>query len=122
MVEKMKKALEPFYTHRCTVYEKEPLFIDGKTTFSEKEKYVMIPCKLSVKAYLFGENAGSEKNNTLKITKKVKIFMPPQYEIKPGSRLEIYDGERCSMYARSGEMSFYASHNEVMAEIEKNYA
>lgn len=122
MVEKMKKAMEPFYTERCCVYEKKAVFFEGRTVFEEREKYNMIPCRISVKAYLFGENAGSEKNNSLRVNKKAKIFVPPEYEIKPGSRIKVYSGARCSVYANSGEMSFYKSHNEVMAELEKNYA
>jgi hypothetical protein len=122
MVEKAKKALAPFYTDRCTVYEKTPVNKDGRTQFEERVKYYLIPCRISSKAYLFGENAASEKHNLLFVSKKTKIFLPPEYVIEPGSTIEVTSRGRKKVYAKSGEMSFYNSHNEVMVELLKNYA
>lgn len=122
MVEKIKKAIEPLYTDTCTVYERKPVYNDGRTAFEGRIKYDCVPCRVSAKAYLFGENAGSENRNILKVTKKVKLFVPPEYVIEPGSRIKVMSKNRETIYAKSGEMSFYTSHNEVMIEKEKNYA
>ncbi len=122
MVEKMKKAIEPLYTETCTVYEREAELEDRRTVFKETVRYENIPCRVSMKAYLFGENAGSEKKGYLNVGKKAKIFVPPEYEIKPGSRIEVKSNGKSVVYAKSGQMSFYASHNEVTVETEKNFA
>lgn len=122
MVEKIKKAIEGLYTEKCTVYEKEAEFENGRTVFREKVKYENIPCRVSMKAYLFGENAGNEKKGYLNVTKKAKIFVPPEYEIKPGSRIAVQSNTNMVVYTKSGQMSRYASHNEVTVETEKKFA
>lgn len=122
MVEKVKRVLEPFYKDKCTVYEKEAVTGDGLTEFTEKVKYKDIPCRVSVKSYLFGESTGYEADDMLNVTKKVKLFFQPGYEILPGSRLEIESCGKKRIYAKSGEISLYSTHNEVMVELWKNYA
>ena len=121
MVERVKKALAPFYIDRCNVYE-SVVTDDTLTSFEKKTVYENIPCRLSTKSYLFGENAGSENKNTLKISKKIKLFFPPQYKIKPGSRVEVFHMGEVAVLGKSGDMNLYPSHNEVMVEIIKNYA
>lgn len=122
MVEKMKKALERFYIDRCTVYESAPVADSVITKFEDVVKYENVPCRLSAKAYLFGESAAGEGNNLAKITKKAKLFLPPEYVVLPGSRIEITSQGQTNMYAKSGAMNFYPSHNEMMLELEKKYA
>lgn len=121
MVEKVRKAIEPLYTDRCRVYEKRVK--EGvRTCFERVVRYESIPCRVSSKSYLFGESASSERGNLLKVSKRVRIFLPPEYVIEPGSEIEIVRGGKKKLYGRSGEMNFYQAHNEVMVEIVKSYA
>ena len=122
MVEKLKRALAPFYTDRCTVYEKRAVTSKGRTQFERTVRYENIPCRVSFKAYLFGESAAKEKESLLGVSKKVKVFLPCDYDIAPGSVIEIESHGRSKVYAKSGEMSCYHAHNEVMVELMKNYA
>lgn len=122
MVEKIKKAIEPFYTDLCSVYEKNAVVKDGRTQFEEVLRYENVPCRMSAKAFLFGENAASEKNNVTGLSKKTKLFLPPEYVVKPGSRIVVESLGQETVFAKSGKMSCYSSHNEVMVELLKNYA
>lgn len=122
MVERLKKALMPFYTDRCTVYEKRAVTEGGKTKFEKSARYENVPCRVSAKAYLFGENAAKEKARLLTLSKRVKLFVPSEYIIEPGSEIEIESHGRKKVYGKSGEMSLYSAHNEVMIELLKNYA
>ncbi len=122
MVEKFKNAIEPFYTDVCTVYEKTAVNKDGRTVFEEVKVYENVPCRMSAKAYLFGENVANEKNNITSLNKKTKLFMPPEYVIKPGSKIVVESLGQVSVFAKSGKMSCYNSHNEVMVDLLKNYA
>lgn len=122
MVEKVKKAIAPFYTDKCTVYEKRAVNVNGRTRFEQIVKYENIPCRISSKAYLFGENAASESNNMLKLSKKTRLFLPTEYTIDPGSIIEVTTRGHKKAFAKSGDMSFYDTHNEVMVELLKNYA
>ncbi len=122
MVERLKRALAPFYTDRCTVYEKKAVVNNGRTHFEESVKYTSVPCRVSAKAYLFGENAGREKERMLNVNKKVKIFLPCEYIVEPGSIIEVERYGQKKLYGKSGDMSCYTAHNEVMVELLKNYA
>ena len=122
MVERMKEAIKPLYTHLCSVYEKEAVTKEGRTQFEEVMVYDKIPCRMSAKEYLFGENAASEENNLLKVRKKVKLFIPPEYVIKPGSCVKVWQNGVETVFGKSGKMNCYVSHNEVMVELIKNYA
>lgn len=122
MVERIKSVLEPFYTDRCTVFEKVAVRRDGRTVFEESVKYEHIPCRASAKAYLFGESAAGWRDNMLKVNKRIKLFLPCEYVIREGSRIEVEIQGKRLVFAKSGVMSFYSSHNEVMVEILKNYA
>lgn len=121
MVERMKRAVKPFYNYVCNVYEKE--VTEGEFTRFEKVlKYSRVPCRLSAKNYLFGESAGKNSDSLLDISKRVKVFVPPEYEIKPGSLIEIEHAGKTKIYGKSGEMNLYESHSEFMVEIGKDYA
>ena len=121
MVERLKRVIASFYTDTCNVYE-TMVEAGDFTRFEKIKRYENIPCRISAKNYLFGESAGSKNSDTLKISKRVKIFLPPEYEVLPGSMLEISHLGKNVVYGKSGEMTFYPSHNEVMVEIVKDYA
>lgn len=122
MVERLKRVLLPFYTDRCNVYEKKAVTREGRTHFEKSVKYTSVPCRVSAKSYLFGENAAKESDGLLGVNKRVKVFLPCEYDIAPGSIMEIESQGRKRIYAKSGEMSCYSAHNEVMVELLKNYA
>ena len=122
MVERLKRVLYPFFVDRCTVYEKTPVTEKGRTRFDKSIKYTLVPCRVSAKAYLFGENAAKESKGLLSVNKRVKLFLPCGYDIAPGSIIEIESKGRKRVYAKSGEMNCYSAHSEVMIELLKNYA
>ncbi len=122
MVERIKKIIAPLYGDLCSVYEKTAVVKDCRTGFEECLKYENIPCRISAKTYLFGESAASDKGEYLKVSKKVKLFFPPEYDIKPGSRIEVVSKGRKFVFSKSSMMSCFYTHNEVMAELECDYA
>lgn len=121
MVEKIKNAIKPFYKDECTVFETR-VKTGQRTEFEKEIKYSSVPCRISAKSYLFGENAGKRQKNLLEAEKRVKLFCPPEYEISPGSRIEVFSMGRKILFGRSGQMHHYRTHNEVMIEILKDYA
>lgn len=122
MVERIKKAIEPFYADVCRVYVNDAVTRDSMTRFEKRVVYDTVPCRVSAKAYLFGENAAKKSDNTLKVTKKAKLFVPTEYYIEPGSLIEVYSKGKKTLFCKSGSMSCYSSHNEVMVELWKDYA
>lgn len=117
-----KRAAALLFCDRCSVYEKTPVEKDGRTVFEKRVKYDDIPCRISSKSYLFGESAASSERNLLNINKRVKLFLPPDCEIAPGSTIEVKRLGKVEMYAGSGAMMRYATHNEATVTLMKDYA
>lgn len=121
MVKRMKTAAALLMRDTCSIYVKRP--IEGSLTRFETElKYKDVPCSVSSKNYLFGENAASENDKLAEVKKSVKLFLPPEYEVDAGSIVEVKRLGRSEWYKRSGQMKSYVSHNEVMIELMKNWA
>lgn len=121
MVRAKRAAALPF-CDRCRVYEKTPVERKGRTVFETRVKYDDIPCRISSKSYLFGESAASSEENLLNVNKRVKLFLPPDCDIAPGSTIEVKRLGKVERYARSGAAMRYASHSEVTVTLMKDYA
>nr|WP_150959356.1 ABC transporter ATP-binding protein [Aneurinibacillus sp. XH2] len=117
---KHRKAVERFYTDRCTVYryKKRKKPGSGKTiqelvTFIENQ-----PCRISQKA--LGTNGQTDAQNN--IAYETKLFIAPEVEIKQGDMLEVTRGritkngwdpvEETRKY-HSGEPFPYPTHQEI---------
>lgn len=122
MVRRLKNAAGLLMRDRCNIYIKRPAEEDSLTRFETEIKYENVPCAISSKAYLFGESAASENNNIAEVKKSAKLFLPPEYEADAGSIVEVKRLGKSEWYKRSGQMKRYASHNEVMIELMKNWA
>lgn len=122
MVKRLKKSAEALMSDVCTVYEKKAVSVDGRTEFVIWKKYENVPCRLSAKAYLFGEKTASDKENLAEAGQSVKLFLPPEYEIDAGSLIEVTHLGRSETYKRSGQMKRYLSHIEIMAEKAHDWA
>lgn len=104
------------------MYEKRAYVKDGRSCFEKKLVYSSVPCRLSVKAYLFGDKAAQNGENFTKFSKRAKLFLPCECVIKEGSIVEVEVGGNTCLYGKSGAVSFYSSHNEVTVEMVKDYA
>lgn len=122
MVTEIKKAVEMLFTDMCDIYETKHCVKDGLTEFTKEKIYSGVPCRISAKAYLFGENAAGRENDLADVRKKVKLFVPSDVIIAPGSIIEVTRLGQRELYKRSGAMMRYASHNEVMVENAKDWA
>ncbi|MGM9552557.1 MAG: hypothetical protein ACI3XA_09920 [Clostridia bacterium] len=122
MVRKVKKAAEKFFCDECDIYETRAVTENGRTTFIKMCVNKSIPCRVSAKAYLFGENAAKEGDMITKVSKKVKLYLPSEYDVKEGSIIEVKSSGRIKVFGKSGVVNYYPSHNEVMIEISKDYA
>ncbi|MCD8049266.1 MAG: hypothetical protein LUG52_06655 [Clostridia bacterium] len=118
----MRKACEMFYTDVCDIYVSKPVFEDGRTVVEREKIYSAVPCRVSEKTYLFGENGTSEGDNLSEVSNKVKLFLPPDCEAAEGSEFEVTRRGKVTRYQRSGTMKRFDSHNEVMVVKAKEWA
>ncbi len=122
MVEKVRRAAESLFTDVCSIYEKRPVVQNGRTEFEKVCVKKNMPCRVSAKSYLFGENSAEDGDNTAKVSKTVKLFIPADCIIEPGSIIEVTKLGVTEIYIRSGALTRYSSHCEVMIRREKDWA
>lgn len=108
----LRKALEQLWTDRCTVYvlEKARNPESKLTEFEEVAVLEDIPCRLS-----FSQLSAASGDAFATTSQTVKLFLAPETEIPPGSKLSVRRPGRMEplLYSQSGEPSRYASHQEI---------
>lgn len=118
MVIDMRKAIENKYIGVCTVVEYQSVIDDDMTT-TEKELIVAEnqPCRLSFKTV--EKTVQSDTTNAL--TQSVKLFIAPELEIKPGSKIIVTQAGRTTEYRNSGQPAIYDTHQEIILELYKEW-
>lgn len=115
-----REALEAAYDGVCTVYEMQPVFdpVTKVTAGQEVEILTEEPCHLSFSSA--GPSSGSE--SAAEVSQVIKLFLAPEREIRPGSKITVTQQGRTENYSRSGKAAVYASHQEITLELFRGYA
>ena len=113
-----KQALESLYEDEVDVYEYRQI-PDGCLTRTDLVcTFHDLPCRLSYKNL----PAGTSKSGTTALSQEIKLFLAPEWEIHPGSKLILNHNGRTVAYKSSGEPALYESHQEIMLELWKERA
>lgn len=115
-----RKALEETYDGVCTIYERKPQEDPetGDTVFKEVLVWENIPCHLSYSSV----PATGESDTGAVVAQTTRLFLAPEEEIKPGSRIEIAQQGVTGSYSRSGKPAVYSSHQEIELVLFGGYA
>ena len=118
-VVRIRKAFEKMYIGKCTVYEYQKVTKPNHSTgFEEVPIIENQPCKLSFKTI----SHSKETDSTNSISQVIKIFISPQIEIKPGSKLVIAQNGVTTSYKNSGQPAIYSTHQEIALELFKGWS
>lgn len=115
-----RQAIEATYDGTCTIYEQQS-YKDPETKvrdFKEAEVVSNKPCRLSFSsapAITTTETASS-------VQQTIKLFLAPEIEVDPGSKIEVTQNGRTECFGRSGKPAVYDSHQEITLELWKGYA
>lgn len=117
---KAKHAIESLYTGTVTVTEYQEYTKPNKST-GHREVPVIIdePCRLSFSS---SSSTSPQDNNASALVQNIKVFLAPDKDIKPGSKLTITQNGRTAEYKNSGEPALYATHQEINLELFKGWA
>lgn len=115
-----RQAIEATYDGVCTVYGRKPQEDPGTgdTVFGEVQVMENIPCHLSYSSI----PAAGESDTGAAVTQATKLFLSPEIEIRPGSRIEISQQGVTGSYSRSGKPAVYSSHQEIELVLFGGYA
>lgn len=115
-----RQALEAMYTGICNVYEYEKARNETTKLTAIKERAVLtdIPCKLSYSKIQPTEG----KTGAAELAISTKLFLPPDIQIKPGSKIKVTQEGRTEFYESSGKAAIYPTHQEIMLKLTERWA
>lgn len=115
-----RKAIESQYNGICDVYEQKNTR-DAVTKINKPQEVLVLekqPCKISFSSL----PTTKEKQNAAAVIQVVKLFIAPEIEIKPGSKIVVTQNNVTGEYCRSGISAVYSSHQEINLELFGGYA
>lgn len=116
-----KAALEQYlYTDVCSVIEYQDIK-DPITRLTSKQEVTVLenqPCKLSFET----SRSASNTDAAAAIKQDIKLFISPEIEIAPGSKIVVTHEGRTGEYSQSGVPAVYPTHQEIMLTIAKEWA
>ena len=118
--QRARKAIEATYFGVLTVREMQKVKDDATKLTKQKEVVTLenAPCRLSFETL----QAAVQTSSAATITQVTKLFLSPDIEIKPGSKLTVTQDGVTTDYIRSGFPAVYPTHQEIMLELFEQYA
>lgn len=106
-----RKMIESQYDRLCDVYEYQSVKGPDKITRKQEVKVIESQkCRISYsKINSTNQSTGASEQSTV-----TKLFIAPDIEIKPGSKLVITKGDLTETFANSGSSACYETHQEIM--------
>lgn len=112
----------------------ETYHYDGLATVSEWQKtknaetkltghgeviiYSDQPCHLSIE----GKAADEQSASAASIAQTTKLFISPDLQIKPGSKITVTQAGVTAMYTHSGKAAVYDTHQEIVLDLFEKWA
>jgi len=115
-----QKAIEQLYEDTCTVYEYQSVK-DEKTKLTEKREAAVLeslPCKISFESAA----ATADKEGAAEQEISVKLFLPPDVDIKAGSKIAVTHNKETVAYSNSGVSARFFTHQEVELKLFERWA
>lgn len=115
-----RKAVESTYTGTCTIiaYRNEMDAATKITGFNDVAVLENQPCKLSFENI----DTVSQGENSSDVRQVTKLFIAPEIQIMPGSKIIVEQNGRRQEYELSGIPAVYCSHQEIMLEAAEEKA
>lgn len=115
-----RQALEAMYTGVCDVYEYGKARDETTKLTAVKERAVLtdIPCRLSYSKIQPAEG----KTGAAELAISTKLFLSPDIQIKPGSKIKATQEGQTEFYESSGKAAIYPTHQEIMLKLTERWA
>ena len=117
---KARKVIESLYDGKCTIIEHQKIKKENKSTgFQDVVVLENQPCRLSFKTI---SNTNQTDTGASAVVQITKVFLAPEIQVKPGSKMTITQNGVTSEYKSSGEPAMYSTHQEIILELFKGWA
>ena len=115
----VRKAIEMTYIGTCTITEHQKVKKENKSTgFSDVVVLENQPCKLSYEKV----TNNNQTESAAALIQTAKLFIAPEIQVKPGSKLTISQNGRTIDFKNSGEPAIYQTHQEIVLELFKGWS
>ena len=116
----VRKAVESLYDGTCIIIEYKKIKKENKSTgFQEVVILENVPCRLSFKTI---DNTKQTDTGASALVQTTKVFLAPEIQVKPGSKLIITQNGVTTEYKSSSEPAFYKTHQEIVLELFKGWS
>lgn len=107
------------YDGKCTITEHKKVKKDNMSTgFEDVVVLEDEPCRLSFKTI----NSTNQTDTAASVVQSTKVFLAPEIQVKPGSKLTITQNGVTTEYKSSGKPAIYSTHQEIVLELFKGWA
>lgn len=117
--------LSRLWKDRCQVTVRMPYMKPNKSTaFKYETLFEDEPCKLSFyDNFVSANSTASMKEEVAPLKQTVKLFIAPDKEIPPGSKITVttHTGKVID-YTHSGTPAMFTNHQEILLELFKKWA
>ena len=115
----VRDAIESLYDGVCTVtvhqeYEKD----NGSTGFKDVVIFEDEPCHLSFN----NTSATKEGEVAASVSQVTELFISPDVDILPGSKITVTQNGETTDYTRSGVKAKYETHQQIVLELWKRWS
>ncbi len=110
-----RKAIEATYFGTLSVTEMKEVR-DGESKLVKARPVVVMegqPCRLSFETL----KAAGKPDPAAAVTQEVKLFVSPEVQVRPGSKITVTQDGITADYTCSGVPAVYLSHQEIMLEL-----
>ena len=115
-----RKAIESLYDGTCTITEYQKIQKENKSTaFKEVVVLENQPCRLSFNS---ANSTSQTETGASALTQSVKVFLAPEINVKPGSKLTITQNQVTTEYTNCGQPAHYSTHQEIVLELFKGWS
>lgn len=115
-----RKAIESTFRGLASVYVYGTVK-DEKTKLQRSgEACVLtdVPCKVSFES----STSAAQTETAAKLTQSIRVFVSPDVDIKPGSKLLVQQDGATTAYKCTGQPAIYPTHREYNLELFKGWA
>lgn len=119
----VRRAIESFYTDRATVTIRQPYIKPNKATgYKEFIVFQNQPCKLSFNYRTQSQLPTNKSDAAYTIEQIVKVFIAPECDIPPGSKITVIRNGKNYDYCQSGMPAIFTNHQEITLDTFQEWA
>lgn len=115
-----KKAIESTYDGVAVVEEYQKVK-DAVTKLTNGKAVVVLehqPCRLSFEKL----QTANQTESAASVTQTTKLFISPDINIKPGSKITVTQAGKTTAYTYSGVPAIYDTHQEIVLDLFTNWS